>query len=665
MPDNLITNPGFETLGGGGMDVWSGWTADWLDGSVADETVNVHSGGHAARLTAGSLPGNLAEMVYQQITVPPSTTYALSFWTRGDGSHDGAVEVEVLDSVTGLWQVLLAVTSTGVTEAVYTRRVYYLTTTPTTTKIQIRLVCSAVPGAVCYFDDVVLALPTTLSWHVWVDWNNDGIYEEDEGARFRGITIERGKNSFLDDPMVGRAEVLLVNHDRRYDGWYSGSPIYPNARAGRKVQITVEWDQIYYLFTGRIDNILSTAIRAAGAMGEPVRITRLIVHDGWQWVKDRKQVNVAMVTNTTTKDALTTLLNAIGWTESAHLWKLDAGALDTDTVLGGLNAANVDLGSDNGDTIPYWWSENEEATRNLFDLVASNWGRVHIDGSGKLVFRTRSGDVGIAADLSLTDDVVQEMLVQQPWEETKNSISIKANPRTLASVGDVWKERDVLTLQVGETRVVWTAWADASGNYAPATGLINPVATTDYTANAAADGSGADLTASLGVTMVAYSSNAQLTLVNNAGVVMYVTLLKVRGQLVQLLDSQAARAEDTASIELNGMRQFDRDLRWQQSTLTAQSMATWAVGFLKDPREVEEVKFETNPVALAHDLGAKINDATSVGAGGNFQIGKILHQCMDPSGQQLITFWRMYRMLPDDSWILGTSTLDVTTKLGI
>lgn len=47
----LIVNSGFETLGGGGADVFANWTET---GTVTDETVNVNSGAHAASFVTTS-----------------------------------------------------------------------------------------------------------------------------------------------------------------------------------------------------------------------------------------------------------------------------------------------------------------------------------------------------------------------------------------------------------------------------------------------------------------------------------------------------------------------------------------------------------------------------------------------------------------------------------
>jgi hypothetical protein len=139
----LVTNGGFETAGGGGADVFGSWaeTPGW--GSIADETTLVHSGSHAAKLDGNAY-------VLQQHAVTPGATYQLSLWTRGDGTHDGQVEVY---DVTNGW-VLLVHTMTGVAGTAYTQMTYPFTAPAGCTEIGVALWGYTVTAGIAYFDDV-------------------------------------------------------------------------------------------------------------------------------------------------------------------------------------------------------------------------------------------------------------------------------------------------------------------------------------------------------------------------------------------------------------------------------------------------------------------------------------------------------------------------------
>ena len=55
----LLSNPGFETAGGGGADVWGSWTESAGDGALANEVAIVNSGSDAAKVTAGATTNTL------------------------------------------------------------------------------------------------------------------------------------------------------------------------------------------------------------------------------------------------------------------------------------------------------------------------------------------------------------------------------------------------------------------------------------------------------------------------------------------------------------------------------------------------------------------------------------------------------------------------------
>ncbi len=520
----------------------------------------------------------------------------------------------------------------------------------------------------------ISALPShiqfyALAWHVWVDWNDDGAYDADEGARLKGVIIERGRDNYFDDPVVGNCELRLTNHDRRYDKWYTGSPLYPHIGVGKKTQVSVDYMGVnHILFTGRIDKPGVSGIRASGAQGGP-RTATLTISDGWQWLKDQR-VSYALQQSKDTQTLISTLLNAAGWVQGAGLWVLGTGLLGLTTKLGGLLGDNVDLGSDLGDIIPYWWVEDEEVAQNLFDLVNTHFGRVHISANGTLTWRTLAGDNGTAVELTLTNAVLQEMEVEQTWADVKDRIEIRTNPRALSALGDVWSSSETLVLQPSAVQSVTAEYTNSSGERVPAINIVTPASGVDFIANSAADGTGTDLTGLVTVTHTVYSFNTILVVTNNAGVPAHFITLKLRGQLVEALDSQLATAEGTTTLH----RTLETDLRWQQKFLIAQDLANFALAAFNQERDIERLRFEHSNVALIYDLGTKIQDSTTQGPGGEFRIAKVMHETEDEHCQKLLTTWTLYRLPnyspagPINFWMLGSATLSQlgsTTKLGV
>jgi hypothetical protein len=143
-----LTNGGFETAGGGGADVFGSWAETAGDGALADEGVLVHSGSHAAKLTAGATKNT--RISQGPITNPAGATYQLTFWTRGDGTNQGYYLVQDRDG----WGIL-ASGVTGVTGTTYTQRsVSFTMPAGHTSGWLLNLYNPLSAGGIAYFDDV-------------------------------------------------------------------------------------------------------------------------------------------------------------------------------------------------------------------------------------------------------------------------------------------------------------------------------------------------------------------------------------------------------------------------------------------------------------------------------------------------------------------------------
>jgi hypothetical protein len=93
---NLISNPGFETAGGGGADIWANWIETAGSGTLANDTSNEHNGSDCASLTTVSTNTCL---ITQNATVTANTKYLLTYWSKsGHASNSGAIRHRVLDA---------------------------------------------------------------------------------------------------------------------------------------------------------------------------------------------------------------------------------------------------------------------------------------------------------------------------------------------------------------------------------------------------------------------------------------------------------------------------------------------------------------------------------------------------------------------------------------
>jgi len=145
----LLSNIGFELPGAGGVDVWLTWTESPGDGVLADEGTKVHSGNHAAKVTAGASKN---AYVYQTHAVVPGTSYTVTFWTAGDGTN--ASRYRIWDATNSA--SIIALSSTDVTAGTYTQVSVSFTVPATCVSVEVQLWNGSVVGAVSYFDDTSL-----------------------------------------------------------------------------------------------------------------------------------------------------------------------------------------------------------------------------------------------------------------------------------------------------------------------------------------------------------------------------------------------------------------------------------------------------------------------------------------------------------------------------
>ena len=151
-----LANGGFEISGGSVPGAtFESWINYAPDGAIADETTLVHSGSHAAKITAG--PAHYS-FVFQTIAVVPGATSVLTFWTRGDGTHAG--RVFVYDNNNGAF--IVDRVTTGVPGTTYTQ-VSVPFTSPALggspfkfacESVLVGMVCPSTNGGIAYFDNV-------------------------------------------------------------------------------------------------------------------------------------------------------------------------------------------------------------------------------------------------------------------------------------------------------------------------------------------------------------------------------------------------------------------------------------------------------------------------------------------------------------------------------
>lgn len=457
-----------------------------------------------------------------------------------------------------------------------------------------------------------LTANANLLWSVEVDWNGDGLFDgSNEAHRVQSISFTRGRDKLFTSGQngesgfarfqVGQAQIVLENSDRRYDPYYATSPLYPNVLPGREVRIKVRngaTGSVYSVFRGKIDSI-----NRSGYHSDPT-VTMTVV-DGWQLLSDRR-ATVALRTNATTDQVIGDVLDDAGWLAT---W-----------------GRSLDVGSD---VIPYAWVNDQSCFDAIHDLAESELGLAYVAWDGKFTFLSRHTLTLTNSVFTLDQaNVLNEPVVDNPWDVVKNKVSVKAFPRSLQSSGEIWRLTDVPLLVPGQAMTVWGTYRDSAYNETIAQNVIDPAATTDYTMNTQADGLGTNLTASFTVVASKFAGSVKLVVTNGGTVAGYITLLKIRGQALALQNVSASVSESSASQAAYGVRQLTIELPYQQQAAVAVDLSDWLISWLATPLPSIQVEIENAPtLQFAYDIGTYLTFTSAfLGLNLRMRICKIRHE---------------------------------------
>lgn len=497
-------------------------------------------------------------------------------------------------------------------------------------------------------------------WRIFIDWDNDGVCESAEHVRTFDYQARRGRDRMLrntgdgfEPQRIGRAVLMLDNDDRRFDPLYTSSPLYGKVAPQRKVQIGVEngggldflllesGDKIiqengiglfsadgtgtyYPRFTGQIDDIQPDNSRGR-------RSVKLAILDNWRKLRDETGVWIDLVSDTTTKAAIEAILDEISWPD-----------------------ADRDLTGD-GDTIDYYWTEGVNADAEIWNLVHSNLGQVFMSFDGKLTFTDRQTLYNTTENATITETVLhKDIRTPYEWRQIKNKVRVIAHPVVEQSAIEMWRLIDIPLVKNGSTT---TLWADLTYDNRPVvvSSLTTPAATTDYTMNSAADGSGTNLTADFTVTASTLGRVVKLEVENTGATDGYITLLKLRGDAIDTPNLTAVESEDTDSVYAKSTMTLD--LLWQQSTDTAQDFADWLISWLNEPLIFPFVRMEDQDAKqLGNDLFTRVRaDLDTLEIDTDFYIGSISERWTAPTGQGLETGWYLEPIDMTTYWEFTTS----------
>lgn len=459
-----------------------------------------------------------------------------------------------------------------------------------------------------------------LAWDVSVDWNGDGILENNEARYMTSINIKRGRTRLLkvggigfEMPGTGTATITLTDNDGRFDVWNQYSPLYPNVGHKKDVRIRVrplDGETIYPLFFGQIVNVVPS--------GTNDRKVTIYVRDGMELLRNAP-ARVAMQQDITPGAAMAMVLAAAGW---KHAWGM---SLDTSI-----------------ETIPYWWaSGNKRAMSELEDLANSFLGYFFVDRHGRARYIDRS-TVGNAVVNFQQAELLKDVGNPTPLDVQRDVTRLKVHPRTRAAAGVIWQlVGNTPSIAAGESLNLFSNYTYLN-KPVPAVDVIAPVATTDYLVNSQSDGLGTDLTGSCSLSFTDFGDTGKITIVNNSPFMGYLIKLQVRGDAIY--DTDASDITYPSNLEdADSLRELMLDLIWQQDINVAVDIANvlgnFYAGFHPMPSIRYENRFELQFIPDLYDIATL--DLPKYGlVGESFRIGGIEHKSISDNCQSVrSSFW--------------------------
>jgi len=463
---------------------------------------------------------------------------------------------------------------------------------------------------------------TNLLWALEVDWDGDGLFTgASEARRMIDIDVSRGRNYYVNSNGigfervdVGQAIITLDNYDRRYDPFYTGSALYPYVLPGRRVKLWVKTGTAgtaYPVIYGRISDMKPIS---------GINQVKMTVVDDTQILKD-EVVSMIIQEDQQVDDLINLVLDEVGWPSA-------------DRSIEGIT-----------DTIPYWWADGVSAWDALNELAECVLGQFFISADGKATFYSRSHSS--VASVSITEeDIHSQIDIPQPYENIRNSIRINIRPRAEANT-QLWELQNKTPVSSSDSVEIWAEFSYNNVDV-PAISVTTPVATSDYTMNTAADGSGSDLTSDFDVDIYNFAKRSKLTITNNSASDGYITMFKLNGTAAYVPNIFSVESQDAASIAIYKKRSFLLESDWYQDTNLANAFVDYLSDSLPLVREFPKIQMEFQPeLQFPIDLFTRVSVSIPYrGINNAYAVGSIEHKSLSDNLSSILTTVRLEPIPP-------------------
>lgn len=238
------------------------------------------------------------------------------------------------------------------------------------------------------------------------------------------------------------------------------------------------------------------------------------------------------------------------------------------------------------DTYPYALdnaSSGNKALGLIADVVMSAQAFCFCKADGTVRIENRLARPSRASSYTFTDATLWGLEVPGDTAGLYNRVRTVIHPRSIdaAATTVLFGITTAQEVPANSSITIWGDYANPTNaaQLIGGTAAVTPIVSgTDYAGNAAADGSGANVTASLSVVTTAYAAAVQFVVTNSSGSDIFlvntsgVPLLQLRGKGIY---DEAPVSYDAASVQSYGERIAIVDLPYQDNGNTAQERATF------------------------------------------------------------------------------------------
>jgi hypothetical protein len=504
------------------------------------------------------------------------------------------------------------------------------------------------------------------SYKLQVDWNNDGDWgdtgEEIDMGRVRGITCSFGRDrasQLTGRSKAGTLRVVLDNRSGDYNPFNADSPIYGNILPGRPVRLlgtsTTQSDQA--IWQGYLTRVTPQVFLGGDA-------TAILEATGPLGQINLDQIEVAMVTSQRTDQVVDDILDAAGFGAGSGYRTLDTGKT----------------------TISRYWKSQSYAVPALQEVESTEGGFIREGKDGKIVFDNRHhrlAGVGLTSQATYSDAsgaarVYSGLIMDDPLPHIFNIFESAVQTYTTASVAVLWTLSETGASSPSIAPGVARTWiarypTTASANNAEGVNAwTTTAATTDMLANTAADGSGTNVTASIGISVSKSSETMEITLTNNGSVTAYITKLQARGTAITADDPASIKQEDATSQTAFGKRTWPSKTKFIPDTDEALDWADFNLSVYKDPTAVLRMTYfanrDTNAIneMLDRDISERVTveaeNTADLSIDRDFFIEAISHK-ISANRLHQVTYLLSDAVQFSDFWVLNTSALGTSTRL--